>query len=174
MAALPNKIEKFSDLEKDAFTSIAQANWTKAAQLLEYVNKSFPIGMLMFFHASQDGLPSQPDPQYWKFLDGTPVTNPLSPLFGVDLSALDFRGKFFKNPGTGQIELIEAGSNSVNLSHSHGGQTGHGSDWDSLRLDNGGERGQALGNHSHPIGGALGSTSTIPAHRELQVYMRIL
>lgn len=173
MATIPNKIDKFADLEKDAFSTIAQASWSKVAQLLEYANKSYPIGMLMFFYGGQELIPTQPDPTYWKFLDGTPVTNPNSPVFGETLP--DLRGRFFKHPGTGQPVLVEAGANTIDLTHNHGGVTGYGSDYDSLRLNDGFDVAEARGNHTHLVGpGSSGVVDIIPAYREVQVYMRIL
>ena len=96
MATIPNKIKKMSTVEKDQFSTISQANWQKVAGILEYANKSFPIGMVLYFYASQDNLPAQPDPQYWHFCDGSTINNPNSPLDGQ--TPPDCRGKFFKHP----------------------------------------------------------------------------
>jgi hypothetical protein len=177
MASIPAKIQKFTALEMDFGTSVAQALWTKAAQLTEYVNRSYPIGMLLFYNASQSALNTLPDPKYWKYLDGTPVTNPLSPVNGATLP--DMRGLFIKHPATGAPALVVAGANSVSLDHSHTGNTDYGSDWDSLHLHQAviRTRGQAIGSHRHTMSGSigsLGSVSTVPAYIELQVYMRVV
>lgn len=172
MADLPNKIQKFKALESDLSTSIAQALWQKAAQICEYVNLSFPVGMLMYVNANQSALPSLPDPKYWQFCDGSTVVNALSPLNGQVLP--DLRGKFFKHPATGQTTAVIAGNNSVALPHDHGGVTGVGTDWDSVRLDNGDERGQAIGGHTHTISAVTPTFITIPAYLEVQVYIRIV
>lgn len=172
MASIPNKVEKFKQLESDLSTSIAKALWLKAAQVCEYINLSYPIGMLMFFNANQSNLPAMPDPKFWQFADGSAVTNPLSPLYGQLLP--DLRGRFFKHPATGASVLAYAGVDSIALPHSHGGITGIGTDWDSVRLDNGEERGQAIGGHRHGITSTTVTVSTIPAYMELQVYVRIV
>lgn len=172
MATIPNKIEKLSDVEKDAFTTMAKANWGKLAGLLEYVNRSQPIGMLMFFHGSQSNLPAQPDSNYWKFMNGTAISNVNSPFNGV--TAPDLRGKFFKHPGTGQSFPSQAGADTITITHSHGGLTRFASDYRELQMDNGSPGGIAAGNHQHSISAALPSAiSIIPAYREVQVYMRI-
>lgn len=170
--SVPNQVNKFRSQETDFGTTICPALWGKAAQIAEYINASYPIGMVLFIEGSQENLPAQPDPKLWQFLDGSVVNNPASPLNGVTLP--DFRGKFFRHPISGEIVHSTGGSNSINLTHNHGGQTGNGSDWDSLRMDNGGERGQALGTHSHTIdNGNLDSVATVPAYHEVQCYVRI-
>lgn len=172
MATIPNKIEKFYEAEKDEFTSIAQANWQKAAALLEYLNRSYPIGMLMFMHNSQDALPSTPDPKYWKFCDGTAVVNTSSPLNGVVIP--DLRDKFVRHPKTGQAVLSTGGADTVNLNHNHGGLTGYGFDAGGLTSKNGSDGWrQPVGYHRHTIGAAMGSVATTPPFRYLQVYIRI-
>lgn len=169
---VPNQINKFVGLEQDFGTTICPALWLKAAQLAQYVNASYPIGMVLFFEGDQDNLPAQPDPRFWQFLDGSTVSNASSPMNGTVLP--DFRGKFFRHPATGEAYLSTGGADSIDLTHSHGGQTDVGSDYDFLRLDNGQERGQALGDHRHTIDtGNLGSVTLIPAYHELQCYVRI-
>lgn len=172
MATLPGKIEKISSVESDEFSSVAVSTWGKAARLIEYLNKSYPMGMLMFFDASLDNLPAMPNPNYWKFCDGSVIVNANSPMNGQN--APDCRNKFIKHPQTGDPTLVTAGSDTVSSPHNHGGVTGVGSDADALRLDDGQEHGFAIGNHTHSIGGSSNDvTSTVPLHRFLQVYMRI-
>jgi hypothetical protein len=173
MAAInvPNQVNKFTALEMDFGTTICPALWKKAAELAEYVNKSYPIGMLMFFNASQSNIPAQPDPLFWQFCDGSAVTNTNSPLLGQILP--DFRNKFFRHPSTGETFLSQGGADSVSVAHDHGGMTGLASDWDSLNLDNGPWRAQAIGMHQHTIAASSGSVTTIPAYHELQVFVRI-
>lgn len=172
MASIPNKVEKFKELDSDLSTSIAQALWQKAAQVCEYVNLSFPVGMLMFFHGSQEGLPSFPDPKYWQYADGSVVSNSNSPINGQTLP--DLRGKFFKHPATGQIALTYAGVDSIDFTHNHGGLTTSNTDVGNVRLDDGGDRGQAIGFHAHVINNAPLIYSTLPAYLEVQVYVRIV
>lgn len=173
MATIPNKIEKFADLEKDAFTTISVALWKKAAGLLDYINKSHPIGMCLFFCASQPGVPNPPNSAYWKFADGTAVNNVNSPLHGVTIP--DCRGKFFKHPGTGQPVLVSSGQNSIDITHDHGGHTKYSADYGLILLDTGDEVNCAVGPHNHIIEASTVSVvSTIPAYLELQVYVRIV
>jgi len=168
---IPNQINKFTSLEMDFGTTICPALWVKAAQLAQYVNASFPIGMLMFFEGSQENLPAQPDSARWAFLDGSVVSNAGSPFNGVTLP--DFRNKFFRHKTTGEVVMSVDGSNTINLAHNHTGFTGYASEWDSLKLDNGDERGQAIGSHRHTIASALGAVTTIPGYHAVQCYVRI-
>jgi hypothetical protein len=172
MATIPNKIEKFKALESDLSTSVSKALWKKAVDLSHYVNLSYPIGMLLFINNSQAGLPTIPDPNYWQFADGSVVSNSDSPLNGQTLP--DLRGKFFKHPANGQAQMVVAGQNSVALPHNHGGVTGTANDIDSVRLDDGTERGQALGAHAHSISTSTPIFNCIPAYLEVQVYIRIV
>lgn len=172
MSDIPNKIEKFKALESDLSTSIAQALWQKAASICEYVSLSYPVGMLIFVNSSQAALPSLPDAKYWQYADGSVVTNTNSPLLGQTLP--DLRGKFFKHPATGQIENVVEGADSAVLNHDHTGLTGFATDYDSVRLDNGGDKGQAIGSHQHTISNATITVDNIPAHFEVQVYVRIV
>lgn len=162
---------KFRDLEKDFSTSIAQALWIKAAQNINSLNKSYPVGMLMFMVNSQSALPATPDLNFWQLLDGSTVSNVNSPLNGVTLP--DLRNKFIRHPQAGDSLFSIGGQDSINLGHNHGGQTGTTDDRNDFQLDNGGEQYEA-GPHSHSIGGALGVVSIIPSYFEVQCYIRIV
>lgn len=172
--ALPNNITKMSDTERDEFSSIAQANWGKAAGLLDYLNKSYPVGMMLFFEENQSNLPATPNPDYWQFagLDAV-VTNPNSPLFGQTLP--DLRGKFIKHPESGQPCLVTDGANVINLLHNHGGVTGDANDIGGLNADdgNGDNVWAATGVHHHGIANDFGLINIEPRYRYLQVYIRI-
>lgn len=117
MATIPSKIEKFSDVEKDQFSSIAEATWKKAAYLLEYLNKSYPIGMLMFFDKFIAPT-TTPDPNYWKFCDGSVISNVNSPMNGE--TTPDLRNKFIKHPNGNITPMTSGGADSINLNHTHG------------------------------------------------------
>lgn len=169
--ASPLQVNKFSTLESDFGTTICPALWIKTAQLAKYIQASFPIGMIMFFEGDQANLPAQPDSRFWQLLDGSTVSNTNSPLHGVTLP--DFRNRFFRHANTGEVVHIPAGSDSVSLSHNHTGNTGFASEWDSLNLDNGDARRQAIGTHRHTIPSDLGSVTTIPAYHSVQCYLRI-
>lgn len=169
---LPVKPVKFTDLDTNFGTTVAKALWYQAAQMLEYVNQSYPIGMLMFFEASQSNLPAQPDSRFWKFMDGTAVSNANSPLNGVTLP--DLRGRFLRHPKTGEVALVNAGSDTRDLSHSHTGFTGYADNAGSQNTDDDSADQPAAGLHRHTIGTASLVVTIIPLSYELQVYMRVL
>lgn len=161
----------FKDMEIDFGTTVAQALWQKASRGINQLDKCYPVGMVLFFYATQDLLPSLPDPQYWQLLNGSTVNNVNSPLDGQVLP--DVTGRFIRHPLPLETELSLGGSNTEDLSHNHGGSTGVADDRNDFELDNGQERSQA-GSHSHSISTDLGITSTVPLYVELQCYIRIV
>lgn len=168
--SIPNKISKFRALEEDFGTTNAVALWQKAAQLAGYINECYPIGMLLFFHETQDNLPGTPDSKYWQAADGSVVSNANSPLNGVTLP--DYRNKFFRHPKSGEVLLSTGGTDSVNLSHNHTGSTALTDPRGIFEADSGGDHvGGAP--HVHSISSDLGITSTLPLYRALKVYIRI-
>lgn len=172
---LPNKPKKFTSVETNFGTTIAKGLWIQAAQMLEYVNKSYPIGMLIYFYGSQAGLPEQPDPRFWKFMDGTAITNPDSPLYGISFP--DLRNKFIRNPAPGESQGSTGGVSSIDLSHNHTGYTLYTDDTGPIltALDFGGDNLHAVGsNHRHTIDTTTIIYNTIPVSTQVQVYMRIL
>lgn len=172
-AKLPNLIQKMFDSEKDEFSSIAQANWQKLAALIEYLNKSYPVGMLLFMDLSQDQLPNPPNPKYWKFCDGSMIVNPDSPFNGQ--MSPDLRGRFIRNPDAIEAPLTLAGSNSIQLSHNHSGVTGFGFDANGLSAKNGSDpQWQPSGYHQHGVASSMGFVSTVAKYRHFEVYMRIV
>lgn len=171
MANLPNTIQKFKDLEKDFGTSNAEALWKRAIQLMTYVEKSNPVGMLMFIHATQSNIPSLPDSQYWQLCDGSVVSNANSPMNGVTLP--DLRDKFVRHPSSGEIQLSSGGQDIQSLQHNHGGFTGFTNPQEFLQMDNGGDRVETS-NHRHTIGNDLGNVTTVPTYLALKVYVRIV
>lgn len=170
MAEIPNKIEKFTDLQKDFGTSIAQSLWLKVGQLQNYINDSYPIGMLLFMVNSQDELPATPDLNYWKFCDGTVISNANSPMNGQAVP--DFRNRFWRHQQTGEILLSVAGNDSLNFAHNHGGVSSSDPWFGTIDMDTGGERALPIP-HSHPIASALGVTSMVPPYFAVQVYVRV-
>ena len=181
MISLPNKPKKFNTIDSDFGTAAAKGLWYKAAQMVEYVNRSYPLGMLMYFEADQTNMPaSTPDPRFWKFMDGTAVTDPKSIFYGLTLP--DLRGKFLRNPVTGEVTFSSGGVSSVGLGHQHTQITGYtfnGGSQDVESEDNGDE--DSPGYHAHAIGYSNGFTPsdplaypTTPLSKEVQVYMRVL
>lgn len=167
----PAAVKKFRDVERDFGTTDAQALWQRAAQIVNYVAASQPVGRIMVFHATQPGLPFTPDTRYWQLLDGSTVTNPLSPLFGVTLP--DARNRLVRHPAFSESVGSTGGSDTVNLSHSHGGFTDYTDDREDFQMDNGDERREA-NVHRHSIGAGLSVLSIVPPYRALQLWVRIV
>jgi hypothetical protein len=172
MAQVPNKITKFKSLEDDLSTTVATALWKKAADLCEYINKSRPVGMLMYFNDQQTLLPEPPDPKYWKLCDGTAVVNANSPLNGVVIP--DLRYRFVKHPSDGQIIFGVDGADTVNIDHNHGGVTEY--EWPGAGFDSDNDTDRAGPfTHRHNISASSKTVvSTVPDYKEFPVYIRIL
>ncbi len=164
------KPQRFTALEMDAYTSIAEALWKRAAQTQKYIEQSYPVGMLLMFHETQSNLPHAPDAKYWQLLDGSAVSNANSPLNGVTLP--DLRDMFFRHPGTGEVVMAVAGSDSVNLAHTHGGVTGS-TDDGAFGQNDGGDHQDARA-HTHSLSSALTTTSKLPKYIALKLYVRIV
>lgn len=179
---IPQNPKKFPSIDADFGTSVATTLWKTAAQMIEYINQSYPVGMLMYFEADQSGLTEQPDPGYWKFMDGTSITNVASVFSGASFQNL--RQKYTRHPKTGDTVLTTGGSDSVSFAHSHGGNTDATTDNGYLGIEAGPGTYQgaalttpqpsALGqSHVHTIPSDLGSINIVPTSREVQVFMRV-
>ncbi len=169
--SIPAKIKKFKSLESDFGTSIAQDIWKRVIQVSNYIDKSYPLGMVLFFHGTQDNLPAFPSGSYWKELDGTAVNNVNSPFHGGTFP--DLRDRFIFNPATGDISNIIAGSDFLPIPHEHGGFTGlvNGSQ-DNQLMDSGDELIE-VPVHGHAIATENLNLSTVPKYRAVKCYVRI-
>lgn len=167
---VPNSIQKFGDLDQDLSTTVATALWRKMAQLQEYMNRSVPIGIIIMVRTNQELLPELPDPKYWKEMDGTVVNNTDSPLHGWVTH--DLRGLFLKHPAEGQSANVLAGSDTINISHNHGGLTGNAYDIGPFEGDNDDER-QGPYVHRHAINSWTGVFNIVPSYNALKFYIRI-
>lgn len=180
------KPPQLTSIDTDLGTSVATGLWKQARDLMNYVNASYPFGMVLMFDASWANTYGigPPDPNFWQFMDGSAVTNVNSPLYGVHLP--DMRGKFMRHAYTGEVIGNITGatpsfgggtwSATVNLSHYHGGDTGFTLDQvpgDTESDDQNGGRDCTL-YHDHGISVDLPSVSVMPVYREVQCYMRIL
>lgn len=159
--------------ESDFGTTAASFLWQKIINNQHFVEKCFPIGYVLFFHASQtyaDGTPvTAPNPEIWQPLNGTTVNDPDSPLNGVTLP--DFRQKFLKGSNT---EGLTGGQLTINLQHNHGGATGVTDDRqpDSQADAGGGYNTGAP--HTHSISSNWSTAEQItPPYIDLQAYIRI-
>lgn len=167
----PNRIEKFRALEQDFGTTNAEALWKKVVRLMNYAEKSYPVGYVLFVHETQSLLPHVPDSKYWKAMDGTAVSNANSPINGVTLP--DWRDKFFRCIKSGEVIFSESGANTVNLSHDHGGQTGVTDARTTFDADDGSDR-TAMAAHQHAIASDIGSVATVPLYIALKAYLRVV
>lgn len=169
---IPNTVLKFNGLTKDLSTTVATALWQKVAEVQEYILASTPVGKVIWFRANQDLLPELPDSRYWQELNGSTVTNPESPLLGVVLP--DLRGCFLKHPADGAPLHAFGGSDTRNLAHNHGGQTGVSDPKGDFNADNSDEVTGPFP-HSHPISTELPSNLDIrPPYRGLRLFIRIV
>jgi hypothetical protein len=159
--------------EADFGTSAARYLWQKMINNHNFVEKSFPIGYVLYFYASQtyaNGDPvSSPNPEIWGLLDGHTVNDLDSPINGVVLP--DLRNYFLKG---GATQGLTGGQPTINISHSHGGQTGVTDDRQpdyQARSAGGHNTGSP---HVHSMSSAWSTVeSIIPPNVELQMYMRI-
>ena len=156
--------------EVDFGTTVCPSLWLKAINNLKFVEKSFPIGYVLFFYASQTNISGnaidKPNPEIWKELDGRVVNDIDSPLNGITLP--DLRNRFLKGSNTyGSF----GGQETINLSHNHGGLTNYfnnrTSGADSGNNHTGGS------NHAHPIGSNLSSNeNVVPPFVSFAAYVR--
>ena len=159
--------------ESDFGTTAASFLWQKVINNQHFVEKCFPIGFVLFFHASQtyaNGNPIEaPNPEIWQPLNGTTVNDPDSPLNGVTLP--DLREKFLKGSET---QGLTGGQLTINLNHSHGGITGVTDDRQpDVQADAGGGYNTGAP-HYHGISSAWSGAEPItPPYIDLQAYMRI-
>ncbi len=168
---IPNTIEGFNNLDSDLSTTVASGLWKKAAELAEYINQSCPVGMVIWIRQTQDLLPEAPDPKYWQEMDGTTISNALSPLDGVTLP--DLTGHFLKHASALETNQTAGGTDTKGLTHNHGGVTGATNPRDTFNGDNNTERPGPY-NHTHTIANALGVLDIKPLYRDLRFYIRIV
>lgn len=158
--------------ETDFGTTIAASLWLRLINNHAWVEKSIPLGMVLFFYTSQteaDGTPiTQPNPDIWQPCDGRTINDPDSPLNGQTLP--DLRDLFVKGSSTpGQT----GGQSTVNLSHNHGGATGVTDDRQpDFQADHGTDH-LTGAPHTHSIDSRWSSTeSVIPKYFGLQAFVR--
>lgn len=167
---LPTKVEKLKALENDFSTTVAVALWKKAAQLVNYLEQSYPIGYVLFVHGTQSNLPHLPNSKYWQEIDGTTISDINSPMNGVALA--DWRGKFFRHAKTGETIFSTGGANTLNLQHSHGGVTGVTNPRYANLMNDGSTNGD-LAEHNHSISPDLSNpVTTVPLYIMLRTYVR--
>jgi hypothetical protein len=161
-------------LETNFGTTIATAIWKRLVDHVNFVNHHMPVGMvIMVQQGASFGSISWPLPTIsscWQFCDGSPVTNPDSPLYGQNVP--DLTGRFLKHGTT--IGTL-GGAETINLQHAHSGWTGVTLDaeFSNPRTDDDNER-KGFNNHRHGLSNSLSTVSKVPIYGELQPYMRIV
>lgn len=109
--------------ESDFGTSIAASIWRKIVNNHTWIEKSLPIGSILFFQASTteaNGTPiDPPNPNIWTICDGSVINDIDSPMNGQ--ATPNLKNKFPKGAST---DLINGGNSTINIQHSHGGRTG--------------------------------------------------
>jgi len=165
MSKRPNDI---SSVESDFNTTVAKAIIDKAHDFVDYFDKAFPVGMIMFFYGSQPSI-TQPNGAVWQFCDGSTVNNPDSPINGQVVP--DLRGKFL----THVKSAIGAtgGNNSISVDHYHGTSITSDEETAYKRLREGTDM-LKPGPHSHTTPVEHQTYNIDPPAVELQAYIRIV
>lgn len=165
MALLPidDNLSEFGDLVS---VELAQ-------QLFDNINHLFdamPVGTILPILYGLPGVP-MPDTTIWKECDGTLIEDPLSPLRNTLTPDYVTQGVYMRCYGTiGNVGNF-GGSNTKNLTHSHGGSTGSNPSMESnADTDNDFWTGK---NHTHPIFDDLGTYSFEPIHIRIKHYIKV-
>ena len=124
MIVVPSvKPSRLLGLEVDFGSSVAASIWRKIINNHTWVERAVPIGFIMFFYeqiTEADGTPKDPpNPDIWKFCDGSVINDLDSPLNGQ--LTPNMADLFLKGSDT---EFLTGGNATVNIQHNHGGQTG--------------------------------------------------
>lgn len=165
------KPEQLRGLETDFGSSISASIWRKIINNHAWVEKSIPIGMIMFFYeqiTEADGDPKDPpNSDIWLFCDGSTISDSDSPLDGQKIP--DLRNYFLKGSET---YGLTGGQSTLNIQHNHGGQTGVVDDTQGFVADTGNDHDTGAP-HSHSIDTRWSSAEPIiPKYFELQPYIR--
>ena len=164
--------EQLRGHETDFGTSISSSLWLKIVNNHAWVEKSLPIGMILFFYESTteaDGTPKPaPNPDIWIPCQGQTINDPESPLDGQTLP--DLRDRFLKgSQNAGQF----GGQTDVDISHSHGGQLVPVDDRSPGNETDSGTGALTGSLHTHSLSTEWSNQETvIPKNVALQAYMR--
>lgn len=167
------KPETLRDIEIDFGTSIASSIWRKVVDNYQWVEKSVPVGFILFFYGEiteADGTPKDPpNPDIWGYCDGSIINDPDSPLNGQALpNLIDLFPK-----GSDTIGTL-GGQSTIDISHSHGGATGATDDTTKpfFTADNGNDRREGS-LHTHSMNTKWPTDEPIiPKYFSVQPYMR--
>lgn len=165
------KPEILKALESDFGTTISASIWMKLINNQNWIEKSLPIGAILFFYNSQtkaDSSPiERPNANIWIELKGQTISDPNSILNGQTLP--DLRDLFLKGAS---VQGSVGGQSTLNIQHSHHGVTGYTDDRQEQNA-NRGTKFQTGALHCHPLG-LVWSTAEpiIPKFFSMQTFMR--
>jgi hypothetical protein len=174
MIIIPSiKPELLKSLEVDFSSSVASSIWRKIVNNHTWVERAIPIGCILFFHQSittAAGDPiDPPNPDIWKFCDGSLISDPDSPLNGQNTP--NMADLFPKGPKEGEVEFQIGGNATLDISHNHGGRTGTTDDRGNKNADP--DTDHVSGSpHYHSINTKWGVESILPKYFSLQAYIR--
>ena len=166
----------YSDIDNnlvDAGDLVSSETFGQLANNINYLMNSMPVGSVIPI-LSLTGVPT-PDPEFWKLMDGSEITDQNSPLrngfvanYGAD------GGTYLRGYNTpGEIGNI-SGSNTKVLTHNHGGNTQDAMSTGSDNADSDNDRPPAFQFHHHAIGNDLTTpTNFEPAHFTVFHYMKV-
>jgi len=165
------KPETIKALESDFGTSVASSIWRKIINNHTWVERAYPVGTVLFFHESiteADGTPKDPpNPDIWKFCDGSAIVDSDSPLNGQNTpNVLDLFPKGSSTQG------LTGGNSTLNIQHNHGAGTGVTSDALGPFADVGSDHNTGSF-HNHSIDNRWSTVEPIiPKYTALQAYVR--
>jgi hypothetical protein len=173
----PNVVQPFPDLDSDLSTTIATGLWKQAAAVQEYLNRSMPVGTVIWFEDTVAGIPESPDPKYWHEMDGTGCLNPNSVFNGFTIPNLN--NLFLKEtPASGATVQTSAGSHTRSFTHTHGTSFTTGSNDAELNSDYDYDTNiWTVYSHRHTVNNNTENLSNVdirPAHRKLRFFLRIV
>lgn len=165
------KPEILKALEADFGTSISASIWMKLINNQNWIEKSLPIGALLFFYNSQKKADSsaieRPNANIWIELKGQTISDPNSILNGQTLP--DLRDLFLKGSN---VQGTIGGQSTINIQHSHHGRTGYTDD----RQEQNSHRGtdfQTGASHYHALSLEWSTAEPIiPKFFSMQTFMR--
>lgn len=173
MIKTPQQFTPIHDAEMASPRAFAEQVLKKMAQNANYLADLGMIGTVIYWQENAGSGIGTLDSQYWQRMDGSQITNPLSPLWSGILSKYvpDLRNKYPRceySPSGSST----GGSQVFNFNHDHGGHTG--TTCPPIIFENDGDR-QHQTCHSHTIAPALETDITLdfPAYVNLSAWMKI-
>lgn len=149
--------------------------FTKIATNLNYLIDSVPAGEIAAILYGLPGVPA-PDPKYWQECDGSAITEEASPLRGGNTPDAATAGRYLRGYDSIGNVGTTSGSNTKDLSHSHGGATGiiAGIDPEEFHTDADNDQFNSTPYHTHTIASDLSAAQNFePVHIRVRLYLKI-